>query len=168
MSEPAQPFDFRRMGSTAAGIAKQMMDGAHAEGLPIEVFNDDLIGLAAHILSIPLHQALKDGTLVKTIDRWRELVRNIAEHEEMDLAALAVLGETEETILAKLRARQRADDQRHEGWHRTGEAARLLGMTPGQVRTRCANGELPGAERDGLGWIIPPAAIRAYTDGLDV
>lgn len=89
---PAPPFDFRRMGSTAATIAQQLMEGAMEHGLPMDVMHDDLIGLAAHMLSMPLHFASEHGRLDETIKRWRELVRKIIAHEGLDPATLEILG----------------------------------------------------------------------------
>ena len=92
MAEPAPPFDWRRMGPAATNIAKQMLDAARVDGFDDDVFHDDLIGMAAHLLTMPLDRASENGTLVTTIERFREIMRKAVEHESLDPSVLAVLG----------------------------------------------------------------------------
>ena len=44
----------------------------------------------------------------------------------------------------------------------TGEAARILGVSPMTVRAMCERGELPDAKRIGSWWRIPVNSVEAY------
>ena len=54
-------------------------------------------------------------------------------------------------VLDVFRASLTADRERTKDWLASGQASRLLGMTPAAFRRACERGQMPGAERH-LGW----------------
>lgn len=87
-----------------------------------------------------------------------------------DLAALlAELPDEAMVPVRWLRARladggARASDEPFVGDRSCAEVAKLLGRTPGCVRSWCARGELEAYRLNGREWRIPQASLRVYLD----
>ena len=44
------------------------------------------------------------------------------------------------------------------------QAANLLGVTKRYINTMCANGDIPGAYKNGYRWMIPEEAVLKKTE----
>jgi excisionase family DNA binding protein len=43
------------------------------------------------------------------------------------------------------------------------QAAQMLNITPQRIRILASEGRFPGAEKTGRDWLIPEAAVKAFT-----
>lgn len=51
------------------------------------------------------------------------------------------------------------------GFYTTREAAQIMGLGEGHIRTLCNKGKMQGAQKMGWAWVIPEETVKNYKPG---